>query len=354
MTPLLDTLQLLDISDEEYFGTGYRNYISNSRLKLMNPDQGGSPQLYHEGLGASSTTESLLRGSAVHCIVLQPDDFVIAPLTTRPTAKLGLVADEVYPKFLEKLGDYMENTQVLSEDIIAASNKIDYYKGKMTAERIQDVITKCDAYWHGRMDWESRSQNEKEPIFLDAKSWEVVHECIKSVDKNPKIQQLLHPKGVTQDPIVLNEGTLLMDVKAIVDGHETILKLKAKLDSFTIDLETNTIVLNDLKTTGHFIVDFGNGSFVNFHYARQMSFYLWLLRLYAQKAYGMEHPKMYANMMLVSTIPDYRSGIYACNTKEIAEGFKEFKRLLRMVAYCEVYGYDGGLGTDIDGSAFNL
>ena len=27
------------ISDEEYFPEKYRNYISNSRLKLINPDQ---------------------------------------------------------------------------------------------------------------------------------------------------------------------------------------------------------------------------------------------------------------------------------------------------------------------------
>lgn len=82
--------------------------------------------------------------------------------------------------------------------------------------------------------------------------------------------------------------------------------------------------------------------------------YLWMLKLYAQKYYNMEHPSMRANMMLVSTIPDYRAGIYRCHNNEIAEGFKEFKRLLRMVAYCEVYGYDGSLGTNIDGSAFDL
>lgn len=347
MTALTDTIKLLDISDEEYFGSGYKNYISNSRLKLMNPDQGGSPQLYKEGLGASVTTESLIRGSAVHCIVLQPNDFVIAPLTTRPTAKLGMVADVLYPKF-------KESWSVSFDDIVAASNKIDYYKGKITEERASEIISKCQPYWEGRADWETRSQDSREPIFLDGKSWDIVNSCINSVGKHSEIQQLLHPKGITEDPIVLNEGTLLMDVKASVDGQEIILKLKAKLDSLTIDLENNTLILNDLKTTGHILADFGTGSYVNFHYSRQMAMYLWMLKLYAEKAYGMQNPKMYANMMLVSTIPDYRAGIYRCKNQEIAEGFKEFKKLLRMVAYCEVYGYDGGLGTDIDGSAFDF
>lgn len=347
MTPLLDTMQLLDISDEVYFSKKYGNYISNSRLKLMNPDQGGSPELYKRGLDEGGMTESLLRGSAVHCIVLQPNDFVIAPLTNRPTAKLGLMADALY-------GDYCEKNAVTDAEITAASNKVDYYRNKLTPEIMESVRTKCEPFWNGKRDWLSRSQETREPIFLDGKSWDVVTSCITSVEHDAAIQQLLHPKGVLEDPIVLNEATLLMDVLATVDGQPVTLKLKAKLDSLTIDKENNRIVLNDLKTTGHILADFGNGSFVKFHYARQMAMYLWLLKLYVQRTYGMEHPQMFANMMLVSTIPDYRTGIYRCKNHEIAQGFKEFKRLLRMVAYCEIYGYDGGLGTNIDGSAFDL
>lgn len=268
MIPLLDTIQLLDISDEEYFGPKYTNYISNSRLKLINPTQGGSPMLYKQGLGSSNASEALFRGSGVHCLVLQPDDFALAPLTTRPTAKLGFVADELYKAFKSKW-------TVTDEEIIAASTKIDYYKDKMTPERITDVRTKCQAYWEGRADWESKVGTGKEPIFLDPKSYEIVTSCVKSIDSHKGIQALLHPKGITEEPIVLNEGTLLMDVRAIVDGREVILKLKAKLDSFSINRETNTLVLNDLKTSGHILADFATNSYVNFHYSRQAARITW-------------------------------------------------------------------------------
>lgn len=261
MTPIIESIQLLDISDAEYFGSSYKNYISNSRLKLINPDQGGSPQIYKEGLSGSSTP-SLALGSAVHCRILQPNDFVIAPLTTKPTAKLGLMADALYSHYCEK-------NEVTVEEIIEASNKVDYYKGKINDQRVTEIITKCQPYWDGRRDWETRSQDSREAIFLDAKMWDAAHACIKSIENNKEIHKLLYPIGLTEDPFVLNEGTLLMDVKAIVDGHEVILKLKAKLDSFTINKETNTIILNDLKTTGHLLVDFGNGSFQTYHYARQ-------------------------------------------------------------------------------------
>ena len=258
MKPLLETLQLLDISDEEYFSSKYSNYISNSKLKYMNPEQGGSPSIFKEGIPFTASP-SLILGSAVHCITLQPNDFVLAPLTTKPTAKLGIMADELYKTF--------ENTcNITDEDVIQASDKVDYYKGKLTAERIAEVKNKCRPYLEGRLDWITRTNDTREPIFLDSKMWEIATACINSINKDKEIQSLLNPESF--DAYVLNEGTLLMDVEANVDGMTTILKLKAKLDSFTIDVARNRIILNDLKTTGHLVRDFGN-SFKFYHYSRQ-------------------------------------------------------------------------------------
>lgn len=123
LNPLVETLKVLDITDEEYFGNGYRDYISNSRLKYINPEQGGSPEQYFEGL-KTAYSDSLVFGSAVHELVLQPNEFTLVDSVDRPTAKAGFMADELYSVFLIK-------GEVSDEDIIAASDKIDYYKGKM-------------------------------------------------------------------------------------------------------------------------------------------------------------------------------------------------------------------------------
>lgn len=37
------------ISDELYFSARYKHCTSNSKLKLINPDQSGSPKEYFEG-----------------------------------------------------------------------------------------------------------------------------------------------------------------------------------------------------------------------------------------------------------------------------------------------------------------
>lgn len=332
LIPLFDTIQLIEMSDEEYFSEKWAGYISNSTLALINPDQDGSPQIYKEGLSKHPKySDSLVFGSAVHELVLQPKEFAVVNNVDRPTAKMGAMADELYKTFLSNKG------VVSDKDIIAASDKIDYYKGKMDSIKIENVKDKCINYWWDRRDWESEHNNsEIEPIYLDPKSREKLQLCLASVEANKEVQDLLHPKGVFEEPISMNEAALFMDVKAEHEGKEIILKLKGKLDNFTIDIETNEVVLNDLKTTGHWLIDFGD-SFKKYHYNRQMAMYAWMLRSYVQKQYNIKPSSLMANMLLVCTVPDYRAGVFRVTNGEIRKGFLEFKDLLQRVAYCELY-----------------
>ena len=48
ISPILESLQLLKIPDSKYFEE-YSNYISNSRLGLINPEQDGSPEKFFAG-----------------------------------------------------------------------------------------------------------------------------------------------------------------------------------------------------------------------------------------------------------------------------------------------------------------
>ena len=332
LIPLLDTIQLIEMSDEEYFSDKWAGYISNSKLALINPDQDGSPQIYKEGLSKHPKySDSLVFGSAVHELVLQPKEFAVVNNVNRPTAKMGAMADELYKTFLSNKG------VVSDKDIIAASDKIDYYKGKMDSIKIENVKDKCINYWWDRRDWETEHNNlGTEPIYLDPKSREKLQLCLASVEANKEVQDLLHPKGVFEEPISMNEAALFMDVKAEHEGKETILKLKGKLDNFTIDTETNEVVLNDLKTTGHWLIDFGD-SFKKYHYNRQMAMYAWMLRSYVEKQYNIKPSSLMANMLLVCTVPDYRAGVFRVTNGEIRKGFLEFKDLLQRVAYCVLY-----------------
>ena len=329
LTPLLDTLQLVKISDSEYFSPKYGEYISNSRLGLLNPRQGGSPESFFTGFKDEGFISSLVIGSAVHELVLQNESFELAPALGKPTAKMGAMADELYPVWLKH--------PIRTADITEASNKINYYKGKLTPERIKQVNEQCIPYWKARKQLVSNSN--KELIYLDDKSRDTVYNCVEALINNQQVQELLHPSGLIDAPISLNENALLLDVQAeCPNGKTFIMHLKAKLDNFTIDLESDTIVVNDVKTIGKVVSEI-DSNISKYHYSRELAMYLFLLRLYVIKEYGIENPTMKANYLVVSTVPQYYTKVRAMTKKECYAGLHEFRTLLRYAAY--QIGYNG-------------
>lgn len=329
LTPLLDTLQLIKISDAEYFSPKYGEFISNSRLGLLNPRQGGSPESFFTGFKDEGFISSLVIGSAVHELVLQNESFELAPALGKPTAKMGAMADELYPVWLEH--------PIRTSDITEASNKINYYKGKLTPDRIKQVNEQCIPYWKARKKLVSNSN--KELIYLDDKSRDTVYNCVEALTNNPQVQELLHPSGLIDAPISLNENALLLDVQAeCPNGKTFIMHLKAKLDNFTIDLESDTVVVNDVKTIGKVVSEI-DSNISKYHYSRELAMYLFLLRLYVIKEYGIENPTMKANYLVVSTVPQYYTKVRAMTKKECYAGLHEFRTLLRYAAY--QIGYNG-------------
>lgn len=329
LTPLLDTLQLVKISDAEYFSPKYGEYVSNSRLGLLNPRQGGSPESFFTGFKDEGFISSLVIGSAVHELVLQNESFELAPALGKPTAKMGAMADELYPVWLKH--------PIRTSDITEASNKINYYKGKLTPDRIKQVNEQCIPYWKARKKLVSNSN--KELIYLDDKSRDTVYNCVEALTNNPQVQELLYPSGLIDAPISLNENALLLDVQAeCPNGKTFIMHLKAKLDNFTIDLESDTVVVNDVKTIGKVVSEI-DSNISKYHYSRELAMYLFLLRLYVIKEYGIENPTMKANYLVVSTVPQYYTKVRAMTKKECYAGLHEFRTLLRYAAY--QIGYNG-------------
>ena len=321
----MDTLHLQKISDEVYFSERYANYISNSRLSLINPEQDNNPKAFFEGLSKHSKySDALLLGSALHELVLQPELFELVQSVDRPTSKAGFMADELYNQF--------KGENPTDEAIIAASDKIDYYKGKMNDKRITELREKCNNYWKTRAEYEKATSFSKTPIYLDPRNRERVQQCVYALGQNKKIQDLLTPTGILDTPVSENEQAILLDVRVEVPNcNPFILRLKSKLDNYTIDKETNTIVINDVKTIGK-ILSYFDDNFNKFHYYRELAIYSWLLSLCAKKFYNMEDCTIKSNCLVVSTIPDYYTKVYEVTKKDFIKGWEEFKNLLRLVA----------------------
>jgi len=326
--PIVSSLEVLDISDEEYFhGDRLKGYISNSKLNLIDPSKRGSPELFKEGLGFS-VSDSFYFGSAVHSVVLQPESYHIVRDFDRPTAKAGFMADELYEAFKKKRA-------ITYADGVAASKKIGYYVSSFTLDKYNALLPKVMEYIKARWKYEKKELIST-PIYLDAKSRLKLDSCIESIKNNNEIQSLLTDSLGTKQ--VFNEATIIVDVECSLDEKTVVLHLKGKLDNYTVDKITNTIVLNDLKTTGHLIEDFKDKSFFKYSYYRQMAMYGWLLNIANQKIYKIKDMTFKSNMLLVSTIPTFKTGVFKVGKRHIKIGIEEFSDLLKRVAYLEMYG----------------
>lgn len=330
--PLLETLRFEDIDDEIYFSEKYSGYVSNSRLSRINPDQNGSPaKFFNQTLGIY--TDSIVFGSAIHELVLQPESFELNEFANRPTAKAGFMADEVFKTY--------KNNGNIIEAIYKASDKIGYYKDKLTENKINKLVDQCTPYWQDRLKFEQNNNPDKIQIYLDPKSRERLKSCLNAVYKNNAIKDLLNPKGIIEDPEYGYEKAILLDVEVTFDDSSIkpfILRLKSKLDNYTIDRENNNILVNDLKTHGAILPEFDN-AVDKYHYHREMAMYSWLLSMVAKKYYNMDNPTIKSNFLVVQTIPEFYTKVSPMTSKLFNLGFDEFKRLLKLVAFYKANGY---------------
>ena len=329
ITPILETLQLEDISDEEYFSEHFKNYISNSRLGVLKKDGAkaffeGIPQVYNS---------SFETGSLIHTMCLQPEDYEVIEGVYKPTAKAGLMADALYKA---------DGTIPTDDEIKSMSYIIGYYKDKLTSNRLKEFRDKAESYWRDRFIYETNNpfkEGDKKRIYTDERNFELLNNCLKTLNENKDIQNLLHPTGVLDTPITGNEKTILLDIQMEIPGYEPkVYKLKAKLDNFSIDKEENIITVNDLKTTSRPAVQFDPEYF---SYQREIAFYSWLIKLCAKKFYNVENATTKGNFLVVSTIPEYNTLVYPMTSKLFMSGWKEALFLLKTVAYLnQVKGYE--------------
>ena len=326
-----ESIQFLKMSDEEYFSDKYKDYISNSKLGLLNPEEGGSREKFNSGFD-QKYSPSFELGSAVHAMILQPEYYRIVDYK-KPNGKLGVFAECVYK--------HRQNGLSIQEAIELASSESDYYSGKLSETRLRSAIKSSLPFYLARMKHENKEGIED--LFLSETVNFKFEQCMKNV--TPDMKNTLFPVGIFEDAEHFCEYAILAEIDVEYDGIVTRVKVKGKLDNAVFDHENEKIVLNDLKTTGKPVTFFmGNnvkvkdengrylktvwydGSFQHFHYYRQMGMYLWLLCCYCKTKDI--HYKYKANMVVIETIPEFKSKIYPVSAAQIKKGLDEFKQLI--------------------------
>lgn len=330
LTPDLESVCRKKISDSVYFSSEFADYISNSRLKLINPSQNGSPSTYKAGFTGETTT-SLSIGSTIHELLLQPDEFTLGPDLEKPSAKLGLVVDAIKEHRMQGMS--------VNDSIIAACKKVHYYENNINVSRIKSIIKAGLRYYIN-----CRDILDDSIIILSSKDRTTVENCIHNLKTSSLVNRLLAPVDLFGDPILTyNEDAFFININASYQDKTCVLKLKMKADNWTIDVENKVITLNDLKTTGHLVQQFmqPGGSMEKFHYNRQFGMYMWILLQYCKQEYGYNSDEwtVKCNVIVVETCCSNRVEVFPISKDRLSQGKKEFCRLLKMVAYCEMFGY---------------
>lgn len=327
INPDLDSIERIPMSDEEYFGPKYSDYTSNSRLKLINPEKGGSPSKYKTGFKIKND-RSLILGSAVHAGLLSPDEYILAPDLKKPTAKLGLVID--------KIKEYRDKSYKIVDAVNAACAEVDYYKGNINRNKLRRILSEGLNYY-------LNIPTDKNVIVLPTKDRETCINCVNNLKSNRSVMSLIEPKDIFGDPIEShNEDAFFISFNCSHGEKSCVIKFKMKADNWSIDLDNKTLTLNDLKTTSSPVNEFMAGSFIKFSYYTQFFIYGYILSKYCERVYGFnkEEWNIDYNVIVVGTRGNNETAIYKVFDAFIKEGNKEFCRLLKMVAYCEMYGYD--------------
>lgn len=313
--------------------------ISNSRLKLIDPLEGGSPEMYRDGIPHSYNV-SLETGSAIHEQVLSSDEYILSDYEGKPSAKLGYFIDWVYK--------YRRKGLTIYDALQQASAAADYYVGKLTPKRIRTAM-EAGLDYYLRLARGEFKDPKKEVRVLPKNQLEACKKAIHSIQNEWKFKQL-HRENLFVPKEFLNEYAFFVDLNVTLsNGGKITLPFKGKADSIIIDHETKTIYLNDLKTTSKtcenfmgklFEGEWYNGSYQKLHYYRQYAAYLMMLEMYCDQVLGLTDYNYMCNVFVVETTGDNRAKTYAVNNSYIQYGIKEFKELICRVAFHELYGYD--------------
>jgi hypothetical protein len=325
-----ESIQLIKMSDEEYFSEKYKDYISNSKLSLINPDEGGSIEKFNSGFD-NKYSDSFKLGSAIHNIKLQPEYYNVSDIQ-KPNGKLGIFIEEV-------LRNRRKGFTII-KSLKLASKSSNYYSSNLSENRIKSAIRSGLQFYLER----NKCEDNSNTMYLSQGNYSKFIKCMEGLN-NPEVDNTLFPEGLLTKPEIYCEYAILCECKITFDDNSTkIIKIKGKIDNFIIDHEEKKVILNDLKSTGKpanffmgnnvkFIEDnkeiwrWIDGSFQKYHYYRQVGMYLWMLITALKYKYNIEY-KSNVNIVVIETIPNFSSKVYPIKSKDIKKGLNEMKQLI--------------------------
>ncbi len=201
-----------------------------------------------------SVDSHLVQGRVIHCLLLNPEDFddefIVVP-GKMPGASSKTIVDEIFKIHLESLDDSLtlDNYETAIVDLLEKINL--HQKLKTDEARIKKILIPDNISY---FEFLKSSQGK---TLLDNKTLSYCKDCVDSVKENESIVQLLQLDRKKEDTHleVFNEVKVKIENKIYTDDKS--FGFKGILDNVIIDNDAKVLFINDVKTTGKPLLDFG-------------------------------------------------------------------------------------------------
>lgn len=314
--------------------------VSNSRLNAFNPDQGGSPKKFKDGIDFESKRSSPLEsGSALHTAILEPHKYIIAK-NNRPSARLGEVCDyilnELAPskaqKFISNFNKRLVAKAYDAQNYYANRTiewRYNHFKENGALAYVREQLKSADKIFLTE-DEERRVKGMAEAVRAD------LHEIVMPENGSPEKE--IYWYEIVE---ITNEFGLPVEVKipckAKIDNHFPEVSINLPDKWTLVDLKTTSSAIPTFmgsKVMGDEEFIFKPGSFQKFRYYRQGAIYARAM----QVAYNIEDiHSINVVFAVVNSYPPHETGVFTISNTYIDLGLQEFYSLLTKLAYCIHY-----------------
>lgn len=300
--------------------------VSNSALRHINPEQGGSPaefKQYWDGNLPSLRTSSLEFGNLVHLAVLEPHLLNYVVDKTNCPDKIRDIVNEVFNNVKPESNPFDLDSEVIKDfasyypAIISACDKYSYGKTWKEETRLTKVLEQGGSYFSTL----AAAHNEDKFVITAAQE-DRLNSCIAGITRDKFGVCFMDTASTESDVEYLHEQEIVWQ------DERYSFPLKGKIDRLRVDHTNREFTVLDLKTTGKSLADFP-ASFETYHYARQMAAYEIAASQFCQKKFGMSYKPSHRHAILaVETKGSFRAARFIIKRKTIEAGMEEYNALL--------------------------
>ena len=299
--------------------------VSNSSLKHINPDEGGSPVLFKQHWDDKAPklrTSSLEFGNLLHLAVLEPHLLNYEVDISNTPDKIRDILKDMHASLIESnkiasvVTGEVETVGQLDEyvyAIIEACNRQAYGRTWKDETRINKIMSLGAPYWELLRQTEKFVITEDQKLLMDA--------CMHGIKSHKKAKHLMFAENT---PKVMYYNELEVHFR----DDQYCFQLKSKIDRIELDHANQTFRIIDLKTTAKSLGQFKE-SFEKYRYARQMAFYNVAAQEWLNQNGYLVYTPLSPVICAVETKGAHRAGLFQLSDETLAQGVDEMHSLLK-------------------------